>query len=215
MVDTPESTSTIEERSDAGQGDEGLWRYWDMQEAIAEREEREWRREGGKIVRRYRDERSDARKKQHRFNILWSNVQTLKPALYGRPPKAQCERRFKDQDDTGRLAAEILERALDYSLEGFDPAMKPAVEDLLLPGRGTIRVLYVPHYGAPLKSEGAEANAEGAPSGVADPGDHDEERGESASPAEETAESSKVAPAGDAEPPEAALREVIWEEVKL
>src|SRR5947209_9460306 len=35
MVDTPESTSTIEERKDAGTGADGLWRYWEMQEAIA------------------------------------------------------------------------------------------------------------------------------------------------------------------------------------
>jgi len=213
MVDTPESTSTIEERSDAGQGDEGLWRYWDMQEAIAEREEREWRREAKKIQKRYRDERSDANKKRHRFNILWSNVQTLKPAIYGRPPKADCERRFKDQDDTGRLAAEILERGLDYSLEGFDDAMKPAVEDRLLPGRGTIRVLYVPHYGEPLSTEGAEGDEERSASQIAGEGDEDEApaaQGSGARPVSQAAE-----PNADAQPAEAPLREVIWEEVQL
>jgi hypothetical protein len=40
-----------------------------------------------------------------RFNILWSNVQTLLPALFAKSPKPVVERRYLDRDDVGRTAA--------------------------------------------------------------------------------------------------------------
>ena len=118
------------------------------QERIAEKEERKWIERSQKIVKRYRDERPVNDQSTHRFNILWSNVQTLIPTLYARTPKPDVQRRYLDQDDTGRYAAEVLERALAYTLQAFefDDVMSAVVEDRLLPGRGTCRVLYIPHY---------------------------------------------------------------------
>lgn len=217
---------SLETRSDLLPGDEGLWQYWDIQETVAEREERSWRHKGRAILKRYRDERSPQRQKFHQFNILWSNVQILKPALYGRMPVPDCERRFKDQDDVGRLASEILERTLKYNADmfGLDDALKASVEDLLLPGRGVLRVLYVPHFEKP--GEGADPDDDGAPENVANEGD--EAPGTPSAPGQapgETGSANEGGEASGAQPEEAEeeqsedpqepepRREVIWEEV--
>lgn len=102
-----------------------------------------------KIVRRYRDDtRSASGNETAKFNILWSNVQTLVPAVYARMPKASVSRRFSDNDPVGRVAALLVERALDYEIEhysDFRSSMKNAVEDRFLGGRGTAWVRYEPH----------------------------------------------------------------------
>jgi hypothetical protein len=102
-----------------------------------------------KIIRRYRDDtRSASGNETAKFNILWSNVQTLVPAVYARMPKASVSRRFSDNDPVGRVAALLVERALDYEIEhysDFRSSMKNAVEDRFLGGRGTAWVRYEPH----------------------------------------------------------------------
>lgn len=118
---------------------------WLSELQLAKREDEKWLKRGKKIVKRYRDERqgwSDANKK---YNILWANIQTMLPALYGKTPRADVQRRFKDQDPVGRTAAQILERALQYEIDhygDFDAAVKSAVLDRLLPGRGTVWVRF-------------------------------------------------------------------------
>lgn len=102
---------------------------------------------GEKIVKRYRDERKDATNIDVRFNILWSNVKTLKPAIYSRAPNIEVSRRFKDQNDVGRVAATILERTIDYELRqytDFHSALSNSIDDRLLPGRGVAWVRYEP-----------------------------------------------------------------------
>lgn len=118
---------------------------WLSELKLAKREDEKWVKRGKKIVKRYRDERSGWSDNAKRFNILWANVQTIMPALYGRTPKAQVERRYKDQDPIARTASQILERALQYEIDhygDFDAAIKGAVFDRLLPGRGTVWVRF-------------------------------------------------------------------------
>lgn len=79
-----------------------------------------------------------------RFNILAANVDVLMPATYSATPKPDVRRRFAQADETGRIAAEVLERSLEYENDQFDVdhMMEAAVMDMLLPGRGTCRVMY-------------------------------------------------------------------------
>lgn len=151
MSDVGSAQATLESRKDAGDGENGVYAYWMKNLEIAEKENREFVLRGRKIVARFRDERNNSSEKSaiHRFNILWSNVETLTPALYSRTPKADVERRFKDHDPIGKLGSDILERALSFSLENsdFDSVMQSAVLDRLLPGRGTAWIRYVPTYG--------------------------------------------------------------------
>jgi hypothetical protein len=158
MVDATDIGDRIETRKDLDEPnkDASVYAYWMGQEKIAEKEERRWIKKAREIVKRYRDERPDAMDNTHRFNVLWSNVETLKPTLYARTPKPDVRRTFADDDPVGLFAAEILQRCLEYSCAAhnshFDTVMKAVVEDRLLPGRAVARVLYVPHYGDPIET---------------------------------------------------------------
>jgi uncharacterized protein YbaR (Trm112 family) len=124
------------------------YRTWKARLDAAETVFKPWVERAERVVQRYRDERGSTDTRKRRFNILWSNVQVLKPSLYGRKAKPQVSRRFKDQDPVGRLASLILERNLEYEAEQypcFDNAMSQSVEDRLLPGRGVCWVRYEPH----------------------------------------------------------------------
>ena len=64
-----------------------------------EREFERWEKRTKKIIERYRDENRPPRSNnESRFNILWSNVQTLVPACFSKLPQPDVSRRFRDQD---------------------------------------------------------------------------------------------------------------------
>lgn len=111
----------------------------------AEKDQKDWVLRSEKIIKRYRDER-ESNQQGKQFNMLWSNTQTLKPALFSQNPIPYVERRFKDADPVSRQASEVLERAVSYTLDNHDfyGEVSSAVEDRLLPGRGVVRVLYEP-----------------------------------------------------------------------
>lgn len=122
---------------------------WVKEIELYEQKAGEWEDAAKKILRRYKDERNSSREtKQARYNILWSNVQTLLPALYSRNPKPDFQRRFLDADPAGRVACEVLERAATFTLDKEDFYLKArqVVTDRLLPGRGTMWIRYVPHF---------------------------------------------------------------------
>lgn len=108
---------------------------------------RRWAKRAAHIEKRYRDERNRVDEDgNRRYNVLWTNVEILTPALYGQCPLPIAQRKFNDKDPVGRGAAQILERALRNEIEicGFDEALQQAVQDYLLPGRGTVWVRYEP-----------------------------------------------------------------------
>lgn len=120
---------------------------WTEEISFYETKAQDWEARGNKILRRYKDERSAREQRVPRFNILWSNIQTLMPALYARVPKPDVERRFRDNDPVGRSAAMVLERAISFYMnEEYDLAVKNAVLDRLLPGRGLVWARYEPHF---------------------------------------------------------------------
>lgn len=109
--------------------------------------EKRWREQGKKVVNRYRDERdNDVADGIARFNILWANVEVLKPAIFARMPVPDVRRRYLTKDPVARTAAMILERALSYSMEQYDfrDVLDRCEEDYLLPGRGEAIVCYRP-----------------------------------------------------------------------
>ena len=137
--------------------------YQDWYNCIAqyERTFKEWEGRADKIVKRYRDDQRSRNNPNAKFNILWSNVQTITPAVFARLPRPDVSRRFRDNDPIGRVASMMLERALEYEIEHYGDyasAMKQAVQDRLLGGRGTSWVRYEPHIVGETGGEG-----EGAP----------------------------------------------------
>jgi len=133
--------------------------YQDWYNCIAqyERTFKEWEGRSDKITKRYRDDSRSRNNPNAKFNILWSNVQTITPAVFARLPRPDVSRRFKDNDPIGRVASMMLERALEYEIEhygDYSSAMKQTVQDRLLGGRGTAWVRYEPHIVGEMGGEG-------------------------------------------------------------
>ena len=113
-----------------------------------ERSYKRWEARVDRIIKKYKDDSRYDRNPNARFNILWSNVQTIQPAIFARLPRPDVSRRFRDNDPIGRVASMMLERALEFELEhygDYKSAMNNAVLDRLLGGRGVAWVRYEPH----------------------------------------------------------------------
>ena len=111
----------------------------------AKKREDDFRKDGERVLKIYGAEKNDSTP----FNILFSNTETLLPALYSAVPRPVVNRRFKDEDPTGKASATAGQRALEFLLdtnvdgyETFDEAMNHCVLDSLLPGRGVATVKY-------------------------------------------------------------------------
>ena len=156
---------------------------------------KKWEGRTVKILKRYRDDtRSQTNNESARFNILWSNVQTLKPAVYARMPKADVSRRFGDDDPVGRVGSLLIERCLDYEIEhytDFRSSMSNCVEDRFLGGRGIAWVRYEPHIVAQDEpQDGLQITEDLEPPEVAEgspQGPMDQTAGAEAEPAERIA----------------------------
>lgn len=126
---------------------------WLKEISLAEKERETWKGQARDALRRF-SEKPTARSEfsswndGSRYNILWSNVNTLSPAYYGDSPKTQVERYFKDSDPVGRVAAMIMERSITTAAKQFDinQKMLTAVQGRLLPGCGQVWLRYVPHF---------------------------------------------------------------------
>lgn len=139
--------------ADFGKGPQGEVRRWLMELRLADKREKDWRELGKKIWDRYRGKG----RKRNSFNILWSNTETLAPAVFNSPPQPNVRRRFKDADPVGKVVSEVLERCLSFQTdtEQFMTAVGQDVLDMLLPGRGVSRIRYVPslvQVGGPSES---------------------------------------------------------------
>ncbi len=127
--------------------------YWTSQLGAYDDEFKAWKDRCRKIIRRYRDERSEtstgAPVGGDRFNALWSNIQVLNPAIYSKPAAPVVERRYRSKDPIGRIASMTLERACEVQIEvgNTHPAMKHAMLDYLLCGRGSLWERYEPTFG--------------------------------------------------------------------
>lgn len=126
-------------------------RSWKKELQLAHKREKNWRTDAEKVIKRYRGEE----RKKNRFNVLWSNTETLRPAIYNSRPSPDVRRRFRDADPVGKAVSELLERALtvmvDY--ECTDQGMKNDTLDGLLTGRGISRIRYIPQLKQTEKPE--------------------------------------------------------------
>jgi hypothetical protein len=140
--------------------------YEDWYNTIAsyERAYKEWEARTDRIIKRYRDDSRTRNNPNARFNILWSNVQTITPAIFARLPRPDVSRRFRDNDPVARVASMMLERALDYEIThygDYKSAMSQSVLDRLLGGRGTSWVRYEPHIAGEAGGMGEDMPEDG------------------------------------------------------
>lgn len=133
-----------EELRDAGKAAEKVG-YWLREVAEACKREKGWRESARKLVQVY--ECDDPKK--HQFNILYSNTETLLPAIFNASPRPVVQRRYKDEDPTGAAAAKVTQRVLEYLLDNelnsnspFDDIVSQAVLEALVTGRGAVWYRY-------------------------------------------------------------------------
>tara|TARA_R110000822_G_scaffold154454_3_gene294088 strand:- start:5703 stop:7646 length:1944 start_codon:yes stop_codon:yes gene_type:complete len=139
--------------------------FWNNKVTDARDFEETWRDRSQALVERYRDDSLDRQERPfHTQNIFYSNVDTLKSALYFKTPKPKVTRRFNDGDPLGRQIARVIERGLQYQLDmyNFDSTMRKAIEDMLIVGRGTVRMRYEPVI---IESEPQRIEVEAQPIG--------------------------------------------------
>lgn len=122
-----------------------LYKSWMGKITDALKREKTFRKQGVKCVDLYEAKNAETTP----FAILYSNVETLQPAVYNARPIPVVDRRFKDEDPVGKLAAEAGTRILKYLIEAesvdcdnFDELMYPAVLDALVTNRGLTRYKY-------------------------------------------------------------------------
>lgn len=109
--------------------------------------EKEYRKQANKCVKLFEAQSEQVQP----FAILYSNTETLAPAIYNSPPVPMVERRFKDADPVGKMAAEASTRMLKFLIaaesedyDNFDELIQPAILDTLVTNRGLTRFKYQP-----------------------------------------------------------------------
>ncbi len=126
---------------------ESPYKYWMKEIDAAKKREKDYRKSAKEIVEIYEGDKTD----EIPFNILYSNTETLQPALYSQLPRVVIERRFKDEDQLGKTVATVVARAISYLLDdndedgtSMDSHFQSVVLSSLVPGRGILRFKYSP-----------------------------------------------------------------------
>jgi len=127
------------------------------------RREKDFRKHGERILKIYGGSDPETTP----YNILYSNTETLLPALYSAVPRPVVQRRFKDEDQLGKdsamAGARVLEFLVDTNIDGYetyDEGMRAAVMDGLLPGRGVTSIKYDAEIGVLAQESVDETDGE-------------------------------------------------------
>jgi hypothetical protein len=114
-----------------------------------------WTERCEKIRKKYRYEAS-TNAKIRQYQMLWSNMETMKPSVYTKPPKGVVQQRWKDRDPVSRNACELLERAVNFTLDAndYNTKLEQVRDDYLLYARGVARLKYKPEFDTVDKEDG-------------------------------------------------------------
>lgn len=143
----PKEPLALEE---ASKKDAELVKYWLDQVAQYQKRSKDFHKLGREAVSIYEaDDTGVDGRATTPFNILYSNTETMAPALYNSVPRPIVKRRFDDEDPLGALSAKACERALAYlantnddAYPSYDDIMRAAVQEALVPGWGVSWVKY-------------------------------------------------------------------------
>lgn len=126
---------------------EQIAKHWHQQLDLAKKDTKDFIDNGDKVIARFKSGREGTKSvRTKKLNILYSNTEVLRAALYGKSAKPDVRRRFGVEDKAAGQVAEIIEKGLVYCAEVYD-SDKPielAILDYLLPGRGVVRIEYNP-----------------------------------------------------------------------
>lgn len=137
-----EQATTLERATDLGKDPKALARRWKLELKLADKREQGWRKKAKEVYGIYAPESAGA----NTFNILWTNTETLRQAVYNSQPQPDVRRRYQDEDPLGRAVGQVMTRALEFSADTYDEnaVFQGDVLSMLLPGRAVSRVRYVP-----------------------------------------------------------------------
>lgn len=123
------------------------WRRWNREICAADKREENFRKDGveyAKVAEGDKDADTP-------FNILFSNVETLMPALFNAVPRPVVKPRPKQVTPTQLAAGKLGEGILTYLLDDnggesqtYFSAIKAAVRAALVPGRGVTWITWDP-----------------------------------------------------------------------
>lgn len=166
MSETTNGTYTS--AASIGTSDADIVKRWTMELDLSDKAEKDWRADAEAIIAKYRPKKS----KKNNFNVLWSNTETLRQAIYNTLPKPDVRRRYRDADPVGKVVSDVLERCVEYSMDvyDFDHVLKLDLMDMLLPGRGVSRVKYIPDL-EDMESDASQetTTSEGEPAETEEP----------------------------------------------
>lgn len=161
MADPKDKSKTEAEKA-AAAPDEDHVKYWQGEVDSARKREKAYRKEAEELVDIYEAEDGQ----DIPYNVLYSNTETLAPALYNAPPRPDTRPRSKVPNPVADAAAGLVDAYLTNFIDSgdaryptLDSVTKQAVVQALVPGRGTARF----HYKAVVAT-----GADGAPQSVTD-----------------------------------------------
>lgn len=135
----------LEPAEEMPSNDKELADHWHLELQLAKSAHEEFYSEGDEAYRVYFGKKAKdgllENKAERKVNIFWSQVETLKPALFSRVPKMDVARREKGSDHLARVASQILEQATDYAAEECQDLVSvasQALQDYLVVGRGVL-----------------------------------------------------------------------------
>jgi hypothetical protein len=143
---------------DLGKSPQAIARRWKLELKLADKREANWRKKVVDIYKTYTPENPV----NNSFNILWTNTETLRQAVYNSLPQPDARRRYNDEDALGKEVGTVLTRALEFSQDtyDFDGVLKGDVLTMLLGGRAVSRVKYVPKISAVEGEESTDQEAQ-------------------------------------------------------
>lgn len=106
--------------------------------------EKTWHEDADKAVAAYTGEKRDGIDSEYDYNILFSNVETIVPAIINSPPQPDIRRRFADDDPAAKDVSELLERAIRIQVDDsrLQTELEATAHDAFLSGRGIIRLRF-------------------------------------------------------------------------
>jgi hypothetical protein len=147
-------SESLETRKDFARNPRDQYAYWCTELKASGKLLEDFHNQGTKIIEKFKGGKKRGLPAEikratagFRINLFHSNVITLQSMLYGNLPKVDVSRRFNDpNDDTGRVAAEIMERLLTNDIQDngkeYNSVLRACLQDRLLPGLGCARVRY-------------------------------------------------------------------------
>lgn len=133
---------------------------WLSEIARSQKHYQKWTERCDKIRKKYRYEAS-SNSRVRQYQMLWSNMETMKPSVYTKAPKGVVQQRWKDRDPVSRNASELLERGINFTLDAndYNTKLEQVRDDYLLYARGTARVKYKPEFDTVDKEDGMPDDA--------------------------------------------------------